>query len=370
MNLGDTLKAQTTPFLTTLLIFSLCSLSAHAADIAGFKATGEASFDYNYLSSGDNRYPSAGGVTNNSYHFNQAQILLTKETDEFSIIARFNYAPTDFLQNNTTPSKASFGALDQLEIYYKIRPDFSIGFGRLSSTLGLESLMKSENILYGNTISYQGILPGYGEGLRAKYNPGDWLALTLTTYNRTPNGQFGDDNAPTKTTELSATGVLGNFMWFAGGLLGTDGDGSVANPKIDRRASSIWATYKFYENFSLSAFYDARSQKPLGGSNIYAQSLSGILSYMSGKNTLGLRYETFLGAGELDAMNGTTTPNFYPGADKVEVWTLGDSYSLSEYLKLYLEYRHDSVDQAVLKNSDGEDTKDLHMITLGAVAHF
>ncbi|MDG0817298.1 outer membrane beta-barrel protein [Bdellovibrio svalbardensis] len=359
------LKSTTLAFATIL-----CSLSAAAAEFSGLKVSGEASFDYNYLSSGDNRYPAAGGATSDTYRFNQAQLLLTKETDQISFLARLNYAPTDYMQSSTASAKASFGTLDQLEIFYKIRPDFSIGFGRLSTTLGLESYMKSENVLFGNTISYQGILPGYGEGLRAKYTPGDWLNLTLSTYNRIPNAQFGDDNTPTKTTELSATGTTSDFTWFAGGVMGTDGDGSVSNPKIDRTASSIWMTYRPYEELTFSAFYDTRSQKPLGGSSIYAQSLSGILSYSRAKNTIALRYESVLGAGELDTMNGTVSSNFYPGADKVQVWTIGDSYAVSEFMKVYLEYRHDDADQEVLRNNKGDATKELHLITLGAVAHF
>ncbi len=362
------MKLKTTTLAVTTILWSF---SAHGADVAGIKVSGEASFDYYSLSSGDNRYPAIGGGATNTYRFNQAQILFTKETDELSFAARLNYLPTEYLQSSTTTAKANLGALDQLEVYYKVRPDFIIGFGRLASTLGLESLMKSENVFYENTISFQGILTGYGEGLRAKYNPGEWLALTVSTYNRSPYNLPGDDNTPTKTTEVSATGlILDDVMWFAGTVFGTDGDGSVANPKMDRRTSSIWMTYRMFEELTLSASYDSRSQRPEGGSNIYAQSVSGILSYSRGKNTIGLRYESVLGAGELDALNGTVNPNFYPGADKVQVWTLGDSYNISEHLRLYLEYRHDEADQEVLKDSKGNDTKELHAIALGAVAHF
>lgn len=351
----------------TLLLWGV---SAHAAEIAGMKVSGEASFDYNYLSSGDYVYPAAGGAMNNQYRFNQAQLILTKETDQLSFLARLNYQPTDYAQSATATSKTSFGTLDQLEIYYKVTPEFSIGFGRLASTLGLESLTRSENVFYVNSVSYQGILPGYAEGLRAKYNPGDWLAVTVSTYNRTPTNAYGDDNTPTKTTEASATGVAGGFMWYAGILWGTDGGTSGTDPKVDRQTSSIWFTEKFNDEFSLSAFYDTKSMKPQDGSKNYAQSIAGQLAYTNGRNVFALRYESVLGAGMLDTLNGTASPVFYPGADRVQLFTVGESFNLSEYLRLYIEYRYDSADQPVLKKSDGEATKDGHMITLGTIAHF
>ncbi|MDG0818026.1 outer membrane beta-barrel protein [Bdellovibrio svalbardensis] len=348
----------------------LSSVSVHAADFGGVKVTGEASFDYNYLSSGDNRYPAAGGASPDTYRFNQAQILISKETDELSLLARLNYTPVDYMQSSTASGKASFGSLDQLEVYYKVRPDFSIGFGRLSTTLGFESCLKTDNIFYSNTVAYQGIVPGYGEGLRAKYTPGEWLALTLTTYNRSPYGSFGDDNTPTKSTELSATGILGTFTWFAGSVMGTDGDSSPTTRKVERQTSSIWFTNKFSDSIALSGTYDSRSQKPQDGSYTYAQSVSGQLAYTSGKNTLAVRYESVLGAGELDTLNGTASSNFYPGADKVQIWSASENYHLTENLKVFLEYRHDDIDQPVLKNSAGDATKDLYMVTLGALAHF
>lgn len=355
--------------ITLPLMATLWGLNAAAADIAGLTVKGEASFDYNFLSSGDNAYPASGGALNEQYRFNQAQLQLTKETDELSFLARLNYQPTTY-ETGAGTAKANIGTLDQIELYYKFTPEFSVGFGRLCSTMGFESILKSENIFYNNSLAYQLIVPGYGEGMRARYAPGEWLTVSLSTYNRTTYNYFGDDYTSTKTTEVSATGVAGRFLWFAGYQWGTDGDGTAPNPKVDKKISNAWATYKLSDDFLLSAIYDNRAQKQEGSSEIFTQSITGQVSYAFQWHTLGVRYEYLLGAGELDALNGITTPTNYRGADKVQIWSVVDKFNLSEHFNLYVEYRHDGADQAVLKNNKGDDTKDAHMITLGALAHF
>ena len=351
------------------IIATLWGLNASATDVAGLTVKGEASFDYNFLSSGENTYPAVGGALNEQYRFNQAQLQLTKETDELSFLARLNYQPTSY-QTTAGTSQANIGTLDQLELYYKFTPTFSVGFGRLCSTLGFESLLKSENVFYSNSVSYQTILPGYGEGLRARYNPGEWLTVSLSTYNRSTYNLFGDDYTTTKTTEASATGVAGRFLWFAGYQWGTDGDGTAPNPKVDKSSGNVWTTYKFSDDFLFTASYDNRTRKQDGSTMNYTQSVLGQLSYAFQWHTLGLRYEALLGAGELDALNGLSTPTYYRGADKVQVWSVVDKFNLPEHFNLYVEYRHDGADQAVLTNSKGDATKELHMITLGALAYF
>mgnify|MGYP003337574475 CR=1 FL=1 len=355
--------------LTICLLGILWSFSAHAYELGGLAIQGEAAFDYNYLSTGDNRYPSNGGALNDQYRFNMAQILVKKEADEISFLTRLSYIPTEVTTPGGGSTKSSFGTLDQFEIYYKFRPDLKVGFGRLCSTMGFESAMRYENVFYNNTVAYGSIVPGYGEGLRAMYNPGEWLALTLSTYNRSTYNQYGDDYNSTKTTEFSATGVLGPVLWFAGYYWGTDNGATATDPKLDKSTSNAWATYKFNDAFSFSVSYDSRTQKPQDASTNYAQSISGQASYILGKHTLGLRYENILGAGELDVLNGTTSLG-YIGADKVQVFSAVEKYSLSENLNMYLEYRQDVADQSVLKDRNGDDTKNAYMITLGAIAKF
>ncbi|WP_413560234.1 outer membrane beta-barrel protein [Bdellovibrio sp. HCB209] len=354
--------------LTTILLLTLPFTALAEEIVSGITIQGEADFEYNFLSSGKNIYPASAGALDEQYRFNSAQVILKKETAELSFFARLMYMPIE-LTTPTGTTKNSFGSLDQLEIYYKIDPNWSVGFGRLCSTLGFESAMKVENILYGNTVAYQGIVPGYNEGLRLKFNPGEWLAVTLNTYNRSAYNQFGDDYASTKTTELSATGISGRFLWFAGYYTGADASTTVPGTTIAKSTSNIWLTYKLTDDFTWSASYDSRAQKPDGEDLHYSQSISSQMSYILGKHTLGLRYESLLGAGELDSLNGTSNV-YYPGADHVNVWTVGDKYSVSEHLKIYLEYRQDQADQDVLKDRDSEQTDHLHLITLGAIAHF
>lgn len=346
----------------------ICS-AAHAMDVGGLAVTGEAAFDYNYLSSGDNAYPAVGGAKNDQYRFNMAQILIQKETDQISFLARLSYIPTTVQTDATTSNTSSIGTLDQLEVFYKLRPDLLVGFGRLCSTLGFESAMKSENTFYTPLIATQSLVPGYGEGLRGRYNPGAYFALSLSTYNQSTYNKFGDDYSPTKTTEVSVTGVAGPVLWFAGYYFGTDISSTAPNDKIDKKTGNAWLTYTINEALSVSASYDSRWQKPLDQSEDWAQSVSAQAAYVLGQHTLGLRYESVLGASSLDALNGTTG-SYYSGADQVQAWTVGDKYNLAENLKIYLEYRQDKADGDAIKNRNGDDTNQGSLITLGAVAHF
>lgn len=346
----------------------VASANAHAADLAGITVNGEVAFDYNFLSTKDNGIPNTGAATNETYRLNSAQILLKKETDQINFLARLAYLPTSVVTTAAPEAKTTYnlGTLDQIEAYYKVTPQFHIGFGRFLTTMGYESLLKSENSTYNNTIAYQSIVPGYGEGLRLRYIAGDWLTATLSTYNQSTYSAWGDDYTPTKTTELSATGVLGNFTWFGGYYLGTD---SGATAKVEKSASSVWAAYKFADNFSLAITYDSRTFTPDGEHAHWADSTSAVLSYGLNQHNLALRYEMVRGANELvDPVTFAT----YGNADKVNSLTVTDKIALTENFKVYAEYRMDQADEDVFADEDGNanSKKDASMITLGAIASF
>jgi hypothetical protein len=352
-----------------LIISFLTASTAYSADLGWADVSGEVSFDYNFLSSGDNTYPASGGVANEQYHFSQAQLLVKKETEELFFTARLIYMPMEFSTPAGDSSKNNFGTLNQVEVYYKVRKDLQLGFGIFVTTLGFESPMRTENTFYNYSVAYQGLVPGYNEGLRLKYNPGEYLAATISTYNRSAYNRFGDDYTPTKTTEVSLTGVAGRFTWFGGYYFGTDQTTTTPTAKIAITAADAWLTYKFSDDFSMSSTYDSKSQKPDGGEFQSTQSYTVQAAYTIENHTMGVRYEHLTGAGNLDALNGTTGV-FYPGADVVDVYTVGDKIWLSDHLNLNVEYRYDRADQAVLKDSSGANANAGHMVTLGMAAHF
>lgn len=350
------------------LIFSaiLITVPTLAVDVSGVTVNGEVAFDYNSLSNGNNDIPFTGGATNETYRLSQTQILAKKETDEISFLARLVYIPSTYVTATTpatTTNKSNLGTLDQIEVYYKIQPNFSIGFGRFLTTMGYESLLRSENANYGNTIAFQAIVPGYGEGLRAKYVY-DYLTLTASTYNQSTYNAFGDDYTPTKTTEVSALGVLGNFSIFAGYYTGKD-TGTLANTQ--KTASSAWASYKVLDNLLVALTYDARTAKPDELYTTWSDSSSALLTYGWGKNNFAVRYELVRGANEL--VEGSGTP--YGTAKKVTSITVTDKIALNDNFKLYVEYRTDKADENVLKGKDGVADKDTAgLFTLGLAANF
>lgn len=342
------------------VVLAMGTTSANAADIGGISANGEVAFDYNFLSSKDAAIQNTEGATNEAYRLNKAQVLLKKETEQVSFLGRLVHTPTQYSPDGTATAKAYFGVLDQVELFYKVNPTFQIGFGRFLTTMGYESLMRYENAFYNNTVAYQAIVPGYGEGLRAKYIPGSWLTVTLSTYNQFTYGAVGEDYAPTKTTELSATGVLDNFTWFAGYLLGTDAAVAPATGKKENSASSVWASYKFMDNLMLAVTYDSRTFKFENTHTQWADSVSAVLTYGLGMNNLGLRYEMVRGANEIG----------YGAAKNVNVISVTDKIALNDNLKAYVEFRMDHADKNAFLDKDGAPTADAHMITLGALAHF
>lgn len=342
------------------LVLLMGTATSQAADIAGLTVNGEVAFDYNFLSSKDIATPNTGGAANETYRLNQAQVLIKKETDQVYFLGRLVYIPNQYTVAGTTTTKANLGTLDQVEIFYKIKPNLYIGFGRFLTTMGYESLLRSENAFYNTTIAYQGIVPGYGEGLRGKYVAGDWLTATLSTYNQATYNAFGDDYTPTKATELSATGVLRNFTWFAGYLLGTDLAVAPATNKVEKSSSSIWASYKIMDNSTVAVTYDSRTFKPDGEHLHWADAVSAVFTYGIGINNLGLRYEMVRGGNEIG----------YGIADKINSIGVTDKIALSENLKAYVEFRMDHADEEVFADKDGAPTKDATIVTLGALASF
>lgn len=351
-----------------LVALVLAPTFSHAADFAGLTVNGEASFDYNLLSTKDKAMPFTGGAANETYRFNQAQILIKKETEQISFLTRLNYIPTPYLTDSTTPNKANLGTLDQLEIFYKATPTIYVGFGRFLTTMGFESLLKSENYTYGNTIAYQGIVPGYGEGLRLKYIPNENLTATVSTYNQANYNAFGDDYTPTKTTEASVTGLWDKLTYFAGYYFGKDG--KLPTERTERSASSVWASYKF-DAVTLAVTYDSRTTKPDSTGTNWSDSTSFLASYqipaLKIGNTLTARYEMVRGAAQL---NEGTSVNVYKNADKVNSLTVTDKIALNDNFKLYVEYRMDRADEDAFFDQNGNLSKDASALTLGAVASF
>lgn len=345
------------------LLIVLGAISTQAADFSGITVNGEAAFDFNFVSSKSANYPNSDGnglsLGNESYRLAKAQLLLKKETDDISFTGRLAYTPMSYNDGSKT-TKAYFGALEQMELFYKINPQLQIGFGRFLTTMGYESLMKYENAFYSPTVAYQAIVPGYGEGLRVRYLPGTWLTATLSTYNQFNYGAIGEDLTPTKATELSFLSNLDNLTLFAGYLMGTDASTTTPGTNEDKTSMSIWASYKFLPNLMLAITYDAKTTKPVGFADIRAESASGVLTYTVDIHNLGLRYEKIRNASNIS----------YGTADKVDVISITDKIALSSNLNVYVEYRMDKADQKVFFDKDGAAADTANIVTLGALAYF
>lgn len=352
-------------FTSLVFVLSFGLVSAHAADIGGITATGEISFDYNFLSSGNQTaVPNVGGASNESYRLNTAQILLKKETEQISFLSRLAYSQVNIDSTDsatgTSTARQNMGTLDQVEIFYKVNPSLQIGFGRFLTTLGYESLLKGENATFGNTIAYQTLVPGYGEGLRAKYVLNEYFTATASTYNRAKFSQWAEDYNPTKATEVSATGTVAGFTWFAGYLFGKDGSDAPATGTTELTSGDAWVSYKFMDNLSLAITYDSLTKNVNEAGANWSDSASAIVTYGWGINNLALRYEMVRGAMHIG----------YGTADVVNSITLTDKIALNENLKLYVEYRMDQADEESFVDKDNAPTKDANVLTLGALASF
>jgi hypothetical protein len=353
-------------FKSLVFVLSFGLASAHAADVGGITVNGEISFDYNFLSSGNQTaIPNVGGATNEGYRLNTAQILLKKETEQVSFLSRLAYSQVNIDSTDsatgTSTARQNMGTLDQVEIFYKVVPSLQIGFGRFLTTMGYESLLKGENATYGNTIAYQTLVPGYGEGLRAKYTLNEYFTATASTYNRAKFSQWAEDYSPTKATEVSVTGTVAGFTWFAGYLFGKDGpDAPATTGTIERTSGDAWVSYKFMDNLLLAITYDSLTTNIDDAGTNWSDSASAIVTYGWGMNNLALRYEMVRGAMHIG----------YGAADTVNSITLTDKIALNDTLNLYVEYRADQADEDAFVDTDGVATKNASIVTLGALAHF
>lgn len=351
--------------LARLLFAMLClsSASAHALDVSGLTVTGEAAFDYNMLSSEDNKIPNSDDVLHEVYRLRNAQVLINKDAEKFAFTTRLWYKPTSYRAESGSPATESnttsiFNTLDQIELYYKPMSNLYIGFGRFLTTMGFESTMKAENAFYMNTIAYSQIVPGYGEGLRAKYVMNEMLTATLSTYNTALYSGYSDNYHPTKTTELSLTGKLGALTWFAGHYMGTDSP--VGQTKFDRNTTGVWASYQITDSFLFTLTFDSITNKPVGGTNQTTSATTALATYTIGKNNLSARYEMVRGANYIG----------YGTSDRVDSMSFSEKYKLSENMNVYAEYRADKTNEKTLTDKKGAATDNVSIITLGALAYF
>jgi len=337
----------------------LATTAANAMDVAGVTVNGELSTDYSFFSNNE-AIPYADGAVDSAYRLNKGQLLLKKETEQVSFLSRLTYSTTPVAGNNAV-------AMEQVELFYKFMPNLHIGVGRFLTTMGYESLLKTENAFYNPTIAYQSIIPGYGEGIRAKYVKGEDLTVTLTNMNRANDASLSEDNN-SKATELSATGVMGAATWFAGYQMGTNNP--AAGQRDDRTATSIWATYKLMDNMLVGATYDAKTSKLEDASMNWSNAFSALVTYKMDRNNFGLRWEHVEGASTLTSGASAGLTDY--AANKIDSITATDKFNLTENLDLIAELRYDMGDEDTFADSDGvaNQEKTAWMGTFGVLAHF
>ncbi|WP_246845806.1 outer membrane beta-barrel protein [Bdellovibrio sp. ZAP7] len=350
-----------------LAFMTLAASFANAADIGGITVNGEIAFDYNFLDV--NSLPFSGSASNETYRINTSQILAKKETEQFYVLARLVYTPTTYV-TATTPaevkSTSNLGMLDQVEVYYKPLPNLYIGAGRFLTTMGYESVLRSENLFYGYSIAFQGITPGYGEGLRARYVMSDLLTATVSTYNQSKYNMYGDDYTPTKTTELSANGAFGDLQWFAAYYFGKDAALSPTTGTAENTSSNVWASYRINDSWMIAAMYDSKTYKPDNDVAGWSDDLGVVVNYKLWNNSFAARYEMVRGAMHLREFDTLV----YGSADKVNSLTLNDKIELNPNLNVYLEYRADHADEKCFTDTDGNSTENAQLLTLGVLAKF
>lgn len=350
-------------FKRAFFLLASLSLSAHAVEYDGLSVSGEAAFDYNLVTTGDQPIAGAGGGKDNQYRLNYAQLVLKKEVDKLSFFSRLFYFPTTY-DTGGTESTANLGILQQLEVFYKVTPQLEVGFGRFLTTLGYESPFRTNNFTYNYTISRQTLYPGYAEGLRARYFAHKYLTASLSSYNRFANSSFGDDNSTSKATELSLTSKFEKVTLFAGYITSRDTN---TVQKVDNKAASVWAAYNFLENATFVATFENRSADTKDSALKYTQSISGTLAYVMGIHNLAARYEMVTGADNINAINAAAD---FKTADRVNSITLTDKIAIDKNVNLYLEYRGNHADEKAFVKDNGGIVKNASMITLGAIAHF
>jgi hypothetical protein len=338
---------------------TLATSSAFAADIGGITVNGEIAFDYNF-SQDDFKVPYTGDAQSETYRINTSQILAKKETEQVSVLARLVYQPTEYSNGGTTNVKNNLAMLEQVEVYYKPRPNIYIGVGRFLTTMGFESVLRSENLFYNYSIAFQGITPSYSEGIRGRYVMSDLLTATVSSYNSSKYNMYSDDYTPTKTTEISANGALGDLQWFAGYFFGKDTANSPTTGTAENSSSNVWATYRISESWLVGMMYDSKVYTPEAGGGGWSDDTAVLVNYKLWNNSFSARYEMIRGAMHIGG---------FGNSDKVNSLTVNDKIALSENLHAYVEYREDKADET-FTDSNGKQTKDTQLITLGALASF
>lgn len=350
-----------------LAFITLAASSVNAADIGGITVNGEIAFDYNFSQDGI-AIPFSGSAPNETYRLNTSQILAKKETEQISVLARLVYTPTTYVTATTpeTKSTSDLGMLDQVEVYYKPLPNIYIGAGRFLTTMGYESVLRSENLFYGYSIAFQGITPGYGEGLRARYVMSDLLTATVSTYNQSKYNMFGDDYTPTKTTEISANGTLGDLQWFVGYYFGKDSAQAPTLGTAENTSSNVWASYRINDSWMIAVMNDSKSYKPNSDIANWTNDLGVVVNYKLWNNSFAARYEMIRGAQHITEFDAAV----YGTADTVNSLTLNDKIELNQNLNVYVEYRSDHADEKCFTDADGNLTENAQLLTLGVLAKF
>ncbi|MNS73367.1 hypothetical protein D3C72_1068050 [compost metagenome] len=336
----------------------LATTAANAMDVSGVTVNGEVSADYSFFQD-QQVIPYVDGAQDNAYRLNKAQLLFKKETEQISFLGRIAYSTSPVAGQNVAN-------LEQVELFYKLMPNVHVGAGRFLTTMGYESLLKTENYFYNNTIAYQAIVPGYGEGVRAKYVKGEDLTVTLTSMNRANEATLGEDNN-SKATELSATGAMDKMTWFAGYQMGTNNP--AAGQRDDRTATSIWAQYKM-DNMLAALTFDSKTSKLEDAGLNWSSAFSGLITYGYNMHNFGLRWEHLEGASTLTSGSSTGLTDY--AANKIDSITATDKIALNENLNAYVEFRYDMADEDSFKDSKGvaNEMKTAWMGTLGVLAHF
>lgn len=318
-------------FKVLLLTTFLVSLQSEAAEIGGINVTGEVAFDYNFLSSKDTPIPFTEGASNETYRLQSALVRVKKEDEQILFLSRLNYAPKQYSPDGTNTTTVSFGFLSQLEVFYKLTPELHIGFGRLITTMGYDSVMRSKNSFYNNTVAYQKIEPGSGEGLRANYILSDRFTVSASTYNQFNYGATGEDYTPSKATELSVAIRHSDMTWFAGYLTGKDAATTPATGTTDKSASNFWLSYVPGNGMLWVLSSGSLILRPEGSYTQWVDATSAMAVYTYGIHNPGVRYEIIRGAKEIGA-----------SADGLlKVLYVTDKIKLTDHLNIYIEGRFD-----------------------------
>lgn len=361
--LGITLNKEVCLKTYLFAFLSMVALSAEAAEFNDLTVNGEAAFDYDFHTSQDNP-PALGGMKNNQYRFNLAQLTVKKNMEKMYFMSRLQYTPTTYTTTGSNTATESIGVLRQLEVYYKATEDLHVGFGRFLTTFGFESPMRSYNIAYNYSIARQTLYPIYAEGVRAKYIASKHLTFIGSNYNRLPDATYGDDNPSSKATELAALLSAGNVNAYLGYINSRDRN---QNGRVNNQGMSFWTSYVLKDTYSFVATYDSRTSSRAHERTNFSQSFSGTINYKNQNQNYYGRFEHVTGAKNINAINGFAD---FKNAGTVNSFTLGHKYSLTENIFLYGEYRNDKATDKAYLTRGGSYVRNVTALTLGAILHF